>query len=256
MTLHTHWPAESIWEAVSPWLPDFTVEVLPEIDSTNTELMRRSRAGHTEPTLLVAEHQSAGRGRQGRQWINTPGDALMFSISMPYTPQDWSGLSLVVGLVLAQQLHPEVGLKWPNDLWWQDRKMGGILVEAASTGSRSQLVVGAGINIRPLRHSEPLRNPSAALQELRPDITAPQALEQVAPALIRALLDFKTQGFAPWQRIFDQRDVLKGRPIWTSDGKQGRSLGVDAQGALRLETEHGVELINSAEVSVRPHPFV
>jgi BirA family biotin operon repressor/biotin-[acetyl-CoA-carboxylase] ligase len=62
------WPAEAIWEAVAPSLPGFTVEVLPEIDSTNTELMRRARAGRLEPVLLVAEQQSAGRGRLGRQW--------------------------------------------------------------------------------------------------------------------------------------------------------------------------------------------
>ena len=66
MTAPIRWPAEAVWEAVAPLLPGFTVEVLPSIDSTNTELMRRARAGQTEPTLLVAEQQTAGRGRLGR----------------------------------------------------------------------------------------------------------------------------------------------------------------------------------------------
>lgn len=250
------WPAESIWEEVASLLPGFTVEVLPEIDSTNTELMRRARAGLTEPTLLVAEHQNAGRGRQGRQWTSHKGDALTFSIGMPYAPRDWSGLSLMVGLVAAQQLHPDIRLKWPNDLWWQDRKLAGILVEAASTGGHSHLVVGMGLNIRPMQHTEALRNAPAALQELVPTLSAPQALEQIAAPLIRALLDFESQGFAAWQPAFEARDALRGRTVWTSDGKQGLSYGVDTHGTLRLQTERGLELINSAEVSVRPHPFV
>ena len=250
------WPAEDIWQEIAPLLPGFTVEVLPEIDSTNTELMRRARAGRTEPTLLVAEHQSAGRGRQGRHWASEPGDALTFSLGMPYTPRDWSGLSLLAGLVAAQALHPDIRLKWPNDLWWQDRKLAGILVEAASTGGHSHVVVGMGINVRPVQATQALRTPPAALQELLPDMTAPQALARMAGPLARALLDFATQGFAPWQHAFDARDALKGRTVWTSDGQQGRALGVDPLGALRLETERGLVLINSAEVSVRPHPFV
>lgn len=80
------WPAESIWEAVYPLLPDFTVEVLPQIDSTNSELMRRVRAGHLEPTLLVAEQQTAGRGRLGRDWHSAVGDSLTFSLALPLAP--------------------------------------------------------------------------------------------------------------------------------------------------------------------------
>ena len=125
------WPAESIWEQVSPLLPGFTVEVLPEIDSTNTELMRRARAGQTEPTLLVAERQTAGRGRMGRPWQSAVGDSLTFSLGLPLAPKDWSGLSLAVGLSVAESLHAEICLKWPNDLWWQERKLAGILIETA-----------------------------------------------------------------------------------------------------------------------------
>ena len=69
-----NWPAEAIWESVAPLLPGFTVEVLPEIDSTNTELMRRARAGQLEPILLIAERQTAGRGRLGRTWSSAGAD--------------------------------------------------------------------------------------------------------------------------------------------------------------------------------------
>ena len=251
MTLTTAWPAEMIWEQVYPLLPDFTVEVLPEIDSSNSELMRRARAGQHEPTLLVAERQTAGRGRMGRVWQSQPGDSLTFSLSLPLAPQDWSGLSLAVGLSLAESLHPDVGLKWPNDLWFQDRKLGGILVEAASMGGRSQVVVGVGLNIRP-RSADGLNTPPAALTELLPELTAPAALARVAWPLIQTLKAFEGQGFAPLQSRFAARDVLQSRAVHTSDGQQGVSLGVGPGGALRLQTELGVQDIHSAEISVRP----
>ena len=101
------WPAEAIWQAVAPQLPGFTIEVLPCIDSTNTELMRRARAGRCEPILLVAEQQTAGRGRLGREWHSgTDAASLTFSLGLPLAPLDWSGLSLAVGVSVAESLQP------------------------------------------------------------------------------------------------------------------------------------------------------
>ncbi|MFM1925829.1 MAG: Bifunctional ligase/repressor BirA [Pseudomonadota bacterium] len=254
MMATTAWPAEDIWEQVYPLLPDFTVEVLPEIDSSNSELMRRARAGQQEPTLLVAERQTAGRGRMGRVWQSHSGDSLTFSLSLPLSPRDWSGLSLAVGLSLAESLHPEIGLKWPNDLWWQDRKLGGILVEAASMGEHSQVVVGVGLNIRP-RLAEGLNTAPAALTELRPELNAASCLAEVALPLVQMLKAFERDGFAPLQSRFAARDVLKGRRVHTSDGMVGSAAGVSAVGAFQLHTEAGLQHIHSAEVSVRPFPF-
>lgn len=245
------WPAEDIWEQVFPLLPDFTVEVLPEVDSSNSELMRRARAGRHEPTLLVAERQTAGRGRMGRVWQSQAGDSLTFSLSLPLSPRDWSGLSLAVGLCLAERLHPQVGLKWPNDLWWQDRKLGGILVEAASMGGHSQVVVGVGLNIRP-RESEGLNTPPAALTELRPELSAASCLAEVALPLVQMLKSFEREGFAPLQARFAARDVLTGRRVHTSDGQVGLAAGVSNTGAFQLQTDMGLHQIHSAEVSVRP----
>ena len=245
------WPAESIWEQVSPLLPGFTVEVLPEIDSSNSELMRRARAGRTEPTLLVAERQTAGRGRLGRPWQSAVGDSLTFSLGLPLQPRDWSGLSLAVGLSLADSLHPAIGLKWPNDLWFEDRKLGGILIEAATTGGHSQVVIGIGINIRP-RPSEGLSTPPAALTELWPEASAGAALLRLARPLVQTLQAFEQGGFGPLQARYAARDVLRGREVHTSDGLQGTALGVDASGALRLLLADGERRIDSSEVSVRP----
>ncbi len=246
-----HGAAEAVWEAVAPLLPGFSVEILPEVDSTNTELMRRARAGRTEPTLLVAERQTAGRGRLGRPWQSTVGDSLTFSLGLPLTPQSWSGLSLAVGLAVAESLHPDIGLKWPNDLWVQDRKLGGILIEAATAGGHSQVVIGIGINIRP-RPAEGLSTPPAALTELWPEASAGAALERLMAGLVRTVLDFEQQGFTPLQARFAARDVLLGREVQTSQGLLGTALGVAATGALRLLLPEGERLIDSSEVSVRP----
>ena len=105
--------------------------------------MRRARAGQLDPILLVAERQTAGRGRLGRTWVSAassgqePIASLTFSLGIALEPQDWSGLSLAVGLSLAQSLHPALQLKWPNDVWWKDRKLAGILIETASVGEHA-----------------------------------------------------------------------------------------------------------------------
>ena len=111
------WPAEALWQTLSAALPGCTVEVLPQLDSTNSELMRRARAGLTQPALLVAEEQRAGRGRMGRGWRSSGAASLTFSLGLPLAPADWQGLSLAAGLAVAESLHEGIALKWPNDLW-------------------------------------------------------------------------------------------------------------------------------------------
>jgi len=248
------WPAEAIWEAVSPLLPGFTVEILPRIDSTNTELMRRARAGQLDPVLLVAEQQTAGRGRMGREWLSDQqglGDTLTFSLGLCLTPHEWSGLSLAVGLSLAQTLHPELRLKWPNDLWLEDRKLGGILIETTSVDTARFVVIGVGLNIA-LQLGAGLRTPPAALHELMQGVQAADVLEHIALPLVRAVLRFSDLGFGPLANAFLARDALFGREVVCSDGLAGTARGVDASGALLVHTAAGVKKISSAEVSVRP----
>jgi BirA family biotin operon repressor/biotin-[acetyl-CoA-carboxylase] ligase len=248
------WPAEDIWQAVGPLVPDFTVEVLPDIDSTNSELMRRARAGRIEPVLLVAERQTAGRGRLGRGWHSAAGDSLTFSLGMPLAPADWSGLSLAVGVAVAESLHPAVRLKWPNDLWLEDRKLGGILIETASFGEGGALryaVVGIGLNIAP-RLAEGLSVAPAALRELDPAADAGSVLARVAEPLVRTLQAFAQFGFAPFQARFQARDALRDRPVTLSDGTAGTAHGVGETGSLLVHTAAGMQAVSSSEVSVRP----
>ena len=250
------WPAEAIWEAVVPALPGFTVEILPQIDSTNTELMRRAKAGQLDPVLLVAERQTAGRGRLGRQWHSDATSAgaiksLTFSLGSRLTPQYWSGLSLAVGVSVAQSLHPDLRLKWPNDIWLQDRKLGGILIETGSFGDVRYVVIGVGINIA-APDAAGLSTLAAWLGEVQPAMDAGQALQRIAAPLVRAVQTFEAQGFAPFQARFNALDVLGGRAVVCSDGTTGEAKGVDATGALLVHTAAGLRKITSAEVSVRP----
>lgn len=249
------WPAEAIWEAVWPSVPGFTVEVLPEVDSTNSELMRRARAGRTEPVLLVAERQLAGRGRLGRPWQAQPGASLTFSLGLPLAPRDWSGLSLAAGASAAESLHPAVRLKWPNDLWVEDRKLGGILVETAGAadrrGEERYAVIGIGINIA-LPEAGGLSMPPASLGELEAGADAPSALLRVVPPLVQAAKAFEALGFAPFQARFNARDILRDRAVTLSDGTEGTAHGVDETGALLVHTSSGMKQITSSEVSVRP----
>jgi BirA family biotin operon repressor/biotin-[acetyl-CoA-carboxylase] ligase len=249
-----NWGGEAIWQAVAPLLPGFTVEVLPDIDSTNTELMRRARGGAVEPVLLVAERQRQGRGRLGRGWTSAPGDSLTFSLGLPLAPADWAGLSLAVGVAIAEQLHPRVRLKWPNDLWVDDCKLAGILIETATAGAASApryAVIGVGINVKPPR-VEGLSTPPACVDELLPGLDAPGVLARIAQPLVEAVLAFKTFGFAPFQARFDARDVLRDRAVRLSDGTEGTAHGTTDRGGLLVHTAAGMTTVTSAEVSVRP----
>ena len=272
------WPLEDLWQALAPRLPGFTAELLASVDSTNTECMRRLRAGQGEPLLLVALEQTAGRGRMGRAWQSDSaelGAALTFSLALPLAPKSWSGLSLAVGLSVAQSLQaeppaadsrePRIALKWPNDLWLQggdgpERKLGGILVETANLLAPSAggdaarwVVIGVGLNVAP-RSSEGLNMPAGCLQELDASRTAPTVLGQIVPPLADALRAFELHGFPPSIAQFAARDALAGRAVRLSDGREGVAEGVGPDGALHVRSSAGLLEVSSAEVSVRPVP--
>ena len=260
------WPLEAIWQTVEPCLSGFTCEVLPTVDSTNTELMRRFKAGRPEPTLLVAEQQSAGRGRVGRQWHSQRGDSLMFSLGMPLAPTDWSGLSLAVGVSLADSLDTanapqhHIALKWPNDLWLvqnkTERKLAGILVETATFEGQRYVVIGVGINVRAFELTVQQSTSIApnCLQNLQSDADVASTLLRVLPPLVQTVQAFAQFGFSPYQARFARRDVLAGRDVQLSDGTQGKAHGVTESGALLVHTSAGMKEITSSEVSVRPVP--
>jgi len=300
---HLHWGAEALWESLHPLLPGLSVEVQARVESTNTRLLERAKAvsgdpdtpvtrpgdldalqprrertphgrrsGDVLPCLLVAEQQTRGRGRLGRDWMSHAGSSLTFSLSLPLAPAQWGGLSLAVGLALAEALDPlpgggapRVGLKWPNDLWLlggregaPGRKLGGILIETISVGAVRMCVVGVGLNVlpQPSEHDglvQSLAHGYACLNELDAAITAPAALQQVALPLVRALRRFEAEGFAPLAGAYGRRDLLKGHAVVVSGNEplHGEAAGVDEQGALLLRRGEVVDRVVSGEVSVR-----
>jgi BirA family biotin operon repressor/biotin-[acetyl-CoA-carboxylase] ligase len=282
-TGHTGWGAEALWQRLVPLLPGLSVEVLARVESTNTELLERARAAgrrgdspiphgrrsdDTLPCLLVAEHQTRGRGRLGRDWIASAGASLTCSLSLPLAPASWAGLSLAVGSALADALEPRadavprIALKWPNDLWLLDapgrgRKLGGILIETVPVGAQRMAVVGIGLNVLPQPEvaTEHLAHGIASLSELDPAATAPATLRALAEPLVRALLHFEAEGFAPFRAAYARRDLLAGQALATTGGEpslRGRGEGVDADGALLLRTaDGGLQRLVSGEVSVR-----
>lgn len=270
------WGAQALWQQLSPLLPGIAVEVLARTESTNTALLQRARqhSGRRDddqlPCLLVAEQQTRGRGRNGKSWQSAPGLSLTFSLSLPMQVADWSGLSLAIGVALAQALEPAGGagagvdvgaprlmLKWPNDLWLrggpgEGRKLGGILVETLAVPGGRCVVVGVGLNVLP-QSLEGLATGFACLHELDATLTAPQVLARVALPLVQALQRFEREGFAPFAEAFAQRDLLRGCAVDTTapDVPEGIADGVDLDGALRVVAAGRVHRVVAGEVSVR-----
>ncbi|MBI5899970.1 MAG: biotin--[acetyl-CoA-carboxylase] ligase [Rhodocyclales bacterium] len=237
----------------------FDIDVLDSCDSTNAVLLARAEAGAPSGTVVVAREQTAGRGRRGRSWFASPGDSLTFSLLWRFAPGTApAGLSLAVGLAVADAM-TKVGahgtaLKWPNDILKDGRKLGGILVELLP-GAPHAAVIGIGLNLR-LAATMPneLRVASAALDLPDADPNALYAL--LLTRLLERLEQFATSGFAPMRDAWTVRHAYQDAPVVLSAdfgaARQGICRGVDADGALLLESEGRVERVLSGEVSLRP----
>jgi BirA family transcriptional regulator, biotin operon repressor / biotin---[acetyl-CoA-carboxylase] ligase len=249
------------------------IERVEETASTNADLLAWARQadGTPVPRALVAERQTAGRGRLGRAWASTPGASLTFSLAWPFAATlDLSGLSLAVGAALAETLDPRpgaalrIGLKWPNDLWLvgaaePGRKLGGVLIETVAHGDTRIAVIGVGINLLEQRVAAATSG-VAWLAEIDPAAAASAQVlaERLVPALSAALHRFEHEAFPAFAAAFAARDLLRGRTVrWTTccdPGREGLAGGVSAGGELLLHTPAGIEQIGSGEVSVRLEP--
>jgi BirA family biotin operon repressor/biotin-[acetyl-CoA-carboxylase] ligase len=234
------------------------IEFVQSIDSTNSELMRRAANGDYGATCLVAKEQTAGRGRLGRAWLSDD-HALTLSIGIPLAPIDWSGLSLAVGLVIAESLHKRIKIKWPNDLWVDGQKLAGILIETTSMNhaepNQRYAVIGIGINLEaPVAAAKQAAIDSKAapigLRELIPNVTAESVLQLILQPLLDVVTHFEQHGWKPYLARFTSRDALEGRSIKLSSGIAGKYAGIGTDGALMLQTTSGLQSIISHEVSV------
>ncbi|MEO5883214.1 MAG: biotin--[acetyl-CoA-carboxylase] ligase [Caldimonas sp.] len=249
------------------------IERVAETASTNADLLAWARQGDGElaPRALVAERQTAGRGRMGRTWEATPGASLTLSLAWPFAAGiELSGLSLAVGTALAEALDPRpgaglrIGLKWPNDLWLvgvaePGRKLGGVLIETVARGDGRVAVIGIGINLLEQRVAAASTG-VAWLAEIDADAaTPPEALPaRLVPALASTLRRFESDGFAAFAAAFAARDLLRDRPVrWAAGSRPARhgiAVGVSTTGELLLRTPAGIERVGSGEISVRLDP--
>lgn len=229
-----------------------------QVDSSNSELLRRA-ATLPDRYALVVDAQTAGRGRHGRRWHSPPGANLYLSLfaRLPLAPAQLSGLSLVVGIAVAESLRAggavEVGVKWPNDLVACERKLGGILIESAgSRDGRVELVIGLGLNLAMPQDAE-VGQPWIDLATLGVASDRETWLPPLLAALGSALDGFVAGGFAGFQSRWLAVDQLAGRAVVVHGGERtgGTACGVDADGALRIVDERGEWRCRAGEVSVR-----
>jgi len=241
------------------------LEIYDDIDSTNAHLMAEGHAGAPSGSLCLAERQTAGRGRRGRRWVSPFGANLYLSLlwRFPVGPGELGGLSLAAGAALAQVLEVAgivgIGLKWPNDLLWRRRKLGGLLLEvAAEVQGPSLVVVGLGLNTR-LRGDEILGidQPWVDLAE----ILGPQGYSRneiaarLAEALTATLERYGREGLAPFLPLWERYDIYRGETVEIRMGDRviaGIQAGITEQGALRLEVAGEIQIFNAGEVSLRP----
>lgn len=246
-----------------------SLDIVDSIDSTNSELLCRETPAQGIAALF-AEHQTGGRGRQGRAWASPPGSNLYLSVARCFdgTLARLGGLSLVAGIAAAEALRAlgadTVRLKWPNDLVKIDgdalRKLGGVLVEAGLQDGRPRAVVGLGVNVRmPTTAAADIDQPWTDLRALLGD--ALPARNRVAATVLATLADalerFDAEGLAPFVPRFAALDALHGAAVTATIGERtlaGVAAGIADDGALRLRTDDGEQLLRAGEVSVRRRP--
>ncbi|MGQ0798569.1 MAG: biotin--[acetyl-CoA-carboxylase] ligase [Pseudomarimonas sp.] len=238
------------------------IEWVTHSDSTNSDLLRRT-AQLPDRALLVADAQSAGRGRHGRQWILPMGGNLAMSMfaRSRLTPAELGGLSLALGVACAEalrrQVGPEIGLKWPNDIMARGRKLGGLLIELAKRDAAGvDVVVGVGLNLCLPMDAEPawigLDELSVEASRFAADRTLVTA--DLSVALLATLEQFEGDGWPAFAERWDELDVLRGenvRVLTAGAQHMGRAVGVRQDGALRVSCDDGERAFVSAEVSVR-----
>ncbi len=239
------------------------MDLVAETGSTNADLAARVRAGETAGSVLIADYQSAGRGRQGRSWVAPPGSGIVMSMSLrpDVEPQRWTWLPLLAGLAVADGLQAaarlaggevELALKWPNDVLAGELKVCGILAERVETGSDPVCVLGLGINVS--LSAEQLPVPTATSLGLLLGEQAPARTSVVAEVLERL-----AAVLADWQRdptsvtsAYLERCATVGREVQVQLAANrsiyGRATGLDDDGCLIVRTDAGRVTLGAGDV--------
>lgn len=242
------------------------LEIHDQIHSTNTYLLEQARLGGESGVVCLAEQQTAGKGRRGRSWVSPFGHNVYLSVLWRFQggPAAIAGLSLALGVAVVRALRnlgvAEVGLKWPNDIYWRQRKLAGILIEVSGeSGGPCHAVVGLGLNIHvPERHGQAIDQDWVDLHTILAGVMRDQR-NQIVAALLNELLpviaEFETQTLSHFIEEWRGYDCMRGKPVSIFMAEQafhGIVAGIDEQGLLLLQQEDGdVRAFASGEVSFR-----
>ncbi|MCC8367036.1 bifunctional biotin--[acetyl-CoA-carboxylase] ligase/biotin operon repressor BirA [Xenorhabdus sp. PB61.4] len=248
-------------DIIENYLPESRIEVIPVIDSTNQYLLDQLTE-LTSGDTCVAEYQYAGRGRRGRQWVSAFGRNLYLSMfwRLEQGPAAAIGLSLVVGIVIAEVLNRQgaekVKVKWPNDLYLDDKKLAGILVELMGrTGDAAQIVIGIGMNISMSSEQQKIINQQwTNLQQAGVTVERNKLVTEIVTELKKALVQFENEGLQSFVPRWFKLDNFMNRPVKLIIGEQeiyGIARGIDQQGALLLDIDGIVTPYIGGEISLR-----
>ncbi len=253
--------AESLQAGFKKLIPKENIEVLTSVASTNQYLILKTRK-NAAPYICLAEYQSAGKGRRGRYWHSPFAQNIYCSIRLilPLSIEELSGLSLMIGCTLADQLESlgiqHIGLKWPNDLRIQSKKVAGILIEIAEECEQGvDIVIGIGVNWN-------MSLNESSIDQAWDNILGHMSVDMNRTAFVQAFIErlwtnidlFNQSGFTTFLDNWHKWDDFRGKTVCLS-GKhlslEGKVLGCDASGALLLQTEQGIERVISGEISVK-----
>lgn len=243
------------------------LEVFTELGSTNRELLERAPPKPGALDVCIAEFQTAGRGRRGRRWSTPLGAGLCLSAAWQFadTPPGLSALTLALGVVVRRAVaavtNVDIALKWPNDLVWDERKLGGILLElTAEAQGGCHVVAGIGLNVElPPKLLRTLSDWPRGAVDLATATGVPPSRTALAAALIGELAElfagYAAQGFQPYRADWRAADFLRGRRVTLDDAGgtvSGTAIGIQADGALLIETAGGARRrVTAGDVSVR-----
>ncbi len=239
------------------------LEILKEVDSTNRYLLDAVASGAQSGDVVLAEYQTAGRGRRGRFWLSPFAQNLYFSLYWQFDlhAARLAGLSLAMAVAISRALEKlglnEVGLKWPNDLHWRERKLCGILLEMRGEAAGPwQVIIGVGLNIKmnttlTARIEQPWVDLASVLAET-------PGRNQVAAVLLEELTlaaeQFQQYGLEAFRAEWRARDIISGRKVelhLPDAVVSGVARGIDASGALCLEQNGRVRAYHAGDVSLR-----
>ena len=239
------------------------------IPSTNSAARQKIEQGGIDANysghVIFAEQQTAGRGRRGRTWVSPLGRNIYTSTIWRFSAgaSALSGLSLAVGVAIVKALeslgYKGIGLKWPNDLLWQGKKLGGILLEiSGDAAGPCHVVVGIGLNLNMSNQQSVTDDIDQPWVDLASLSDQPVDKNAIAAALLNQLIPmlatFEASGFEPLLQDWLDRDAYLGSDIvltMGADKLQGKQVGVKPDGSLCIETADGLRTFNGGEVSLR-----